>query len=80
VFCERQDALYVEFVNGLGTMVDLGQRQFFAQLVALPLVACRIASSCSRLCRSSRSTKCTMSPGVANPGWGATMAPRVERE
>ena len=31
-FCERQDALYVEFVDGLGVMVNLGERQFLAQL------------------------------------------------
>jgi hypothetical protein len=27
VFCERQDALYVEFVDRLGVMVDLGERR-----------------------------------------------------
>jgi hypothetical protein len=27
--------LYVEFVDGFGVMLDLGERQFLAQLVAL---------------------------------------------
>src|SRR4029453_17593345 len=34
----RMPALYVEFVDGLGVMVDLGERQFLAQLVALTAV------------------------------------------
>ena len=38
-FCERQDALYVEFIDGFGVMLDLGERQFFAQLVTLAAVA-----------------------------------------
>jgi hypothetical protein len=38
-FCERQDALYVEFFDRLGLVVDLRERQFLAQLVALTFVA-----------------------------------------
>src|SRR4029453_16867511 len=34
----RMPALYVEFIDGVGVMVDLGERQFLAQLVALPAV------------------------------------------
>ena len=37
-FSEGRDALYVEFIDGLGVTVDLGERQFLAQLVALPAV------------------------------------------
>ena len=38
-FCERQDALYVEFFHRFGVVVDLGERQFLAQFVALPFIA-----------------------------------------
>src|SRR5262249_38678688 len=38
-FRERRDALYVEFVDCFGAMLDLGERQFLAQLVALAAVA-----------------------------------------
>jgi len=38
-FCERQDALYVEFVDHFGVPIDLRERQFLAELVALTAVA-----------------------------------------
>jgi hypothetical protein len=41
-FREGQDALYVEFVDGLGVVVDLGERQLLAEPVALPFVARRV--------------------------------------
>ena len=38
-FCERQDALYVEFFDRFGVVVNLGERQFLAQFVALRFIA-----------------------------------------
>src|SRR5213080_2210231 len=32
-FCERQDALYVEFVDRFGVPINLRERQFLAELV-----------------------------------------------
>ena len=36
---ERQDALCVEFVSGLGVRIDLRERQLLTQSVALTFVA-----------------------------------------
>jgi hypothetical protein len=41
-FCEGQDALYVEFIDGFGVVIDLGERQLLAEPVALPFVALRV--------------------------------------
>jgi len=40
--CERQNALHVEFLDSICVVVDLGQRQLLAPLVALPRVGRRI--------------------------------------
>jgi len=37
-FCERQDALHVEFVKLRGVTVDPEQRQLLAQLLGVPVV------------------------------------------
>ena len=41
-FGEGQDALYVEFVDSFGVVVDLRERQLLAEPVALPFVARRV--------------------------------------
>ena len=38
-FCERQHALHVEFVDRLGVVVNLRERQLLAELIALTLAA-----------------------------------------
>ena len=38
-FCERQDALHVEFLKVDGMFVDLRERELLAEPVSLPLVA-----------------------------------------
>jgi hypothetical protein len=41
-FRERQDAFYVEFLDRLRVVVDLRQRQFLAELVALAAVGVEV--------------------------------------